>query len=150
MTLLTPIELAAANVHGLGLVLAGDWNWAPCENVLFAPDVFSLLAMQDGTGLIPTRWKGSRASDFVLISSGFEGNSTSFIDEAFGDQKGLKFEIRGVLPEGRCFSRVKTKQYTCPEIFDKARWRQDIREAWLSDEDAFPAKDKVNVENNKN
>jgi len=41
--------------------------------------------------------------------------SCGFINEAFGDHKGLLFEIRGVLPEGRCFSRLKTKQYSCPQ-----------------------------------
>lgn len=85
-------ELSAeANAHGLGLVLAGDWNWTPSENVFFDPDVFSLLAMQDGTGLIPTRSKGSRAIDYVLISSGLEGTSTGFIDEAIWRPQ--RFEI---------------------------------------------------------
>ena len=35
---------------------------------------------------------------------------------------------------------------TCPEILDKARWQQDLRETWLSDEDVFLANDEVNVE----
>ena len=140
-------ELAAeANANGLGLVLAGDWNWAPSENVLFDLDEFSLLAMQDNTGFIPTRWQGSRAIDYVLISSGLKGTPTGFINEAFGDHKGLLFEIRGVLPEGRCFSRLKTRQYSCPEMLDTARWRQSLREAWLSDEDVFQGNDEINVE----
>ena len=140
-------ELAVeANAHGLGLVLAGDWNWTPSENVLFDPDDFSLLAMQDNTDFIPTRWQGTRAIDYVLVSSGLNGTSTGFIDEAFGDHKGLLFEIRGVLPEGRCFSRLKTRQYSCPEMLDTARWRQSLREAWLSDEDVFPGNDEINVE----
>ena len=136
-------ELAAeANAHGLGLAWAGDWNWTPSENVLFDPDEFSLLAMQDNTRFIPTHWQGSRAMDYVLISSGLKGIPTGFINEAFGDHKGLLFEIRGVLPEGRCFSRLKRNNI----LLSSARWRQSLREAWLADEDVFQGNGEVNVE----
>lgn len=129
-----------ANAHGLGLVLAGDWNWTSSENVLFDPDVFSLLAVEDSTGFIPARWKGSRAIDYVV------GTAQGFLDEAFGDHEGVQFEVRGVLPEGQCFSRVQTQKYTCPEDLEKQQWKQELSVAWLNDDTVFPFKDEVNVE----
>ena len=50
------------------VVLTGDWNWTPEENLFVRSGEFQLLAMNDADGYVPTRWKGERAIDYTLYS----------------------------------------------------------------------------------
>ena len=50
-------------------------------------------------------------------------------------------------PEGRCFLSFEKRDSTpVLQMLDTARWRQSLREAWLSDEDVFQGNDEINVE----
>lgn len=64
-----------------------------------------------------------------------------FLTAAYGDHKGVLFDVQGGLVEGRAFARVPTKRFTCPCDMSISEWRSALEAAWSSIVTEVPAED---------
>eukprot|EP00435_Cladocopium_sp_Y103_P029376 s410_g7.t1 len=113
------------------IALIGDWNWQPQENLVLQDDAFTFVAVQEGDELLPTRWQGRRAIDYALLSPNMLG-SVVFMDEAFGDHKGVTFQMQCNLV-ARDFDllekRLGWSLKSCPEMAAAAQHLAAVRRA---------------------
>lgn len=101
------LDLVQPPSTGAQVVLAGDWNWLPTENLFLHDDAFKIVPALDNNGeCCPTRWKGHRAIDYILLTP--QLRRARFLTAAYGDQKGALFDFQGRLVEGRSFARLPT------------------------------------------
>ena len=121
-----------AQALGKQLVLAGDWSCLPSENIFF-----SLVAVYENETLRPTRWNGTRAIDYALLSGSLRGEA-SFLEEAFGDRKGIWLTIQGNPSTGTCFTRVPTPKFQKPNSVTLQQWRDSLSAAWNADASDVP------------
>ena len=96
---------ALASSRKSDTVFIGDWNLEPHENILGYSDfavtaVLAHLADEAAVGgYAPTRWKGRRAIDYVMmpVGQGLKGRAVGFMPDVFGDHKGMLFLLQGKL-----------------------------------------------------
>ena len=123
--------------QGIPIALLGDWNWQPHENLLLQDAAFTFVAVQEGEELLPTRWQGRRAIDYALLSPNMLGN-TAFMVEAFGDHKGVAFQLQCALVEGQSYARVPTRRFRQPDQMTRQQWRSALAEAWVNENSQVP------------
>jgi len=121
--------------QGIPITILGDWNWQPHENLLLQDAAFTFVALQEGEELLPTRWQGRRAIDYALLSPNMLGNA-AFMVEAFGDHKGVAFQLQCV--EGHCYARVPTRRFRQPDQMTRQQWRSALAEAWVNENSKVP------------
>ena len=131
--------------QGIPLVFLGDWNWTPQENPLLHDDTFTYVAAEIEGEFPPTRWKGRRTIDYALLSSGLRGEA-SFLQEAFGDHIGIKFQFQSTLVNGNTYARVPTRRFHQPEHLTRQQWKAALADAWVNDGTPVPAEGLQDVE----
>eukprot|EP00435_Cladocopium_sp_Y103_P053304 s1078_g17.t1 len=112
------------------VVLAGDWNWTPEENLFLRSGEFQLVAMNDADGYLPSRWKGYRAIDYALLSNGLDGSAISFLAQVFGDHKAFHFKVSGSVSRGATFVTASTTRFQKPVGCSLEDWHAAVAEAW--------------------
>ena len=112
------------------VVLTGDWNWTPEENLFVRSGEFQLLAMNDADGYVPTRWKGERAIDYTLLSHGLDGSAVALLPQVFGDHKAFHFKISTPASHGDTLVTARTARLHKPVGCSLEDWHAAVTEAW--------------------
>ena len=112
------------------VVLTGDWNWTPEENLFVRSGEFQLLAMNDADGYVSSRWKGERAIDYTLLSHGLDGSAVALLPQVFGDHKAFHFKVSAPVSHGDTLVTARTARLHKPVGCSLEDWHAAVTEAW--------------------
>ncbi len=116
-----------ASQRGQQCCIIGDFNLTPSENFLAGEDM-QILAYTDEDGFVPTRWDGSRAIDYCLLSPGLKGNAVGFWDAHFSDHKAMSFNLQFDLPRLNFYVVAPTSSLA--KCVDREAMREAVHLVW--------------------
>ena len=131
-------------------VLMGDWNCEPLQNSVLAAlqrrEARHLMAVDDDSVPLPTRWEGRRAIDYVVMHEACVAHRLRFHDLRYNDHKMIcgRFQV-AQLAHHTDWRLCGLARCSPPQGFCCNRWSSLLADGWNASAQ-LPSLDNLTVE----